>query len=163
VITAATKSADDTRELAAAIAPLAKGGDIVLLAGELGAGKTTFTQGFGKALGIDEQITSPTFTLMRPYDGNALRLLHCDVYRLDHLQEIIDLGINELVDDEAVALIEWGDMAEPVLPTDFLEVRFSYPTTEDGDDDRRLTVRTVGRSWAARTAALQRALERWAV
>jgi tRNA threonylcarbamoyladenosine biosynthesis protein TsaE len=162
MIEAATKSADDTRELAAALAPLAKGGDIVLLAGELGAGKTTFTQGFGKALGIDEQITSPTFTLMRPYDGRNLRLLHCDVYRLEHLQEIIDLGINELVDDEAVALVEWGDVAEPVLPADFLEIRFSYGD-EEADDHRSLAVRAVGGSWAARNAAVQRALERWTV
>ncbi|MEA3076727.1 MAG: tRNA threonylcarbamoyladenosine biosynthesis protein TsaE [Actinomycetota bacterium] len=162
MIQAATKSADDTRELAAAIAPLARGGDIVLLAGELGAGKTTFTQGFGKALGIDEQITSPTFTLMRPYDGRSLRLLHCDVYRLEHLQEIIDLGISELVDDDAVALVEWGDVAEPVLPADFLEIRFGY-SDEEADDHRRLAVRAVGGSWAARNAAIQRALERWTV
>jgi tRNA threonylcarbamoyladenosine biosynthesis protein TsaE len=160
MIHAATKSGDDTKELAAAIAPLAKGGDIVLLAGELGAGKTTFTQGFGKALGIDEQITSPTFTLMRPYDGRSLRLLHCDVYRLEHLQEIVDLGISELVDDGAVALVEWGDVAEPVLPADFLEVRLTYA---EADDERRLAVRAVGGSWAARNAALQRALERWTV
>jgi tRNA threonylcarbamoyladenosine biosynthesis protein TsaE len=161
MIEAATKSADDTRELGAALAPLAKGGDIVLLAGELGAGKTTFTQGFGRGLGIDEQITSPTFTLMRPYDGRDLRLLHCDVYRLEHLQEIIDLGINELVDDDAVALVEWGDVAEPVLPADFLEVPFTY--ADGADDARRLSVRAVGGSWAARNAAIQRALERWTV
>lgn len=159
-ITASTKSADDTRELAASLATLAKGGDIVLLAGELGAGKTTFAQGFGRALGVEEHITSPTFTLMHPYDGRDLRLLHCDVYRLDHLQEIIDLGINELVDDDAVALVEWGDMAEPVLPADFLEIRFTY--VEDADDARHLAVRPVGASWAPRNAAVQRILERWA-
>ncbi|HUP86303.1 MAG TPA: tRNA (adenosine(37)-N6)-threonylcarbamoyltransferase complex ATPase subunit type 1 TsaE [Acidimicrobiales bacterium] len=159
MISVATKSADDTRELAAAFAPFVKGGDIVLLAGELGAGKTCFTQGLGRALGVTEQITSPTFTLMRPYDGTALRLLHCDVYRLDHLQEIVDLGINELVDDDAIAVIEWGDMAEPVLPADFLEVRITY--AEDQDDLRRLVLRPVGASWTNRTTALGRALERW--
>jgi len=159
VITLATKSGDETRDAGAALAELVTGGDIILLAGELGAGKTTFTQGFGRALGIDEQITSPTFTLMRPYEGR-LRLLHCDVYRLEHLQEIIDLGINELVDDDAVAVVEWGDMAEPVLPADFLEVRLSY-TDEDGE--RRLQLRPVGRSWGARTAALRRAFEKWEV
>jgi tRNA threonylcarbamoyladenosine biosynthesis protein TsaE len=157
----ATKSADDTRELAAAFAPLVKGGDILLLAGELGAGKTCFTQGLGRALGVTEQITSPTFTLMRPYDGTTLRLLHCDVYRLDHLQEIVDLGIHELADDDAVAVIEWGDMAEPVLPADFLEVRITYD--DDTDDARRFALRPVGGSWANRSVALQRALDRWAV
>ena len=159
MIDVATKSAEDTRELAAAFAPFVKGGDILLLAGELGAGKTCFTQGLGRALGIDEQITSPTFTLMRPYDGTSLRLLHCDVYRLDHLQEIVDLGINELVDDDAIAVIEWGDMAEPVLPADFLEIRITYD--DERYDARRFALRPVGASWANRSGGLQRAIDRW--
>ena len=160
LIAASTKSADDTRELAAACAAFVRTGDIVLLAGELGAGKTCFTQGFGRALGVDEQITSPTFTLMHPYAGTTLRLLHADVYRLDHLQEIVDLGITELVDEDSVAVIEWGDMAEPVLPKDFLEVRIVYG---DADEVRHFELRPVGPSWAARAVALGRALERWAV
>lgn len=161
MIDAATKSADDTRELAAAIAALVRGGDVLLLAGELGAGKTTFAQGFGRALGVDDVITSPTFTLMRTYEGR-LRILHCDLYRLDHLQEIVDLGIIEQVDDEGVALIEWGDMAEPVLPADFLEIRISYGAAgEKSDDERRWQLRPVGGAWAARAVALQRALEPW--
>jgi tRNA threonylcarbamoyladenosine biosynthesis protein TsaE len=94
---------------------------------------------------------------MRPYDGRV-RLLHCDVYRLEHLQEILDLGIIELVDEDAVAVIEWGDLAEPVLPADFLEVRLLY---RDADDERGLTFRAVGASWAARVAALQRAIDQW--
>jgi tRNA threonylcarbamoyladenosine biosynthesis protein TsaE len=158
VIRATTKSPEDTRELAGAVAGLVRGGDILLLAGELGAGKTCFTQGLGRALGVTEQVTSPTFTLLRPYDGTELQLLHADVYRLEHLQEIVDLGIVEQVDGAAVAVIEWGDMAEPVLPADFLEIRLTYGE----DDDRRLLeLRPVGAAWAARTVALQRALERW--
>lgn len=156
MIHATTSGPEQTRELAAAIAQLVKSGDVVLLAGELGAGKTCFTQGFGRALGIEETITSPTFTLMRPYEGR-LRLLHADVYRLEHLQEIVDLGIGELVDDDAVAVIEWGDMAEPVLPADFLEVRITY----DDDEVRRFDLRIVGASWGNRTVALQRALAPW--
>lgn len=168
LVHAATKSADDTRELAAAVAGLARRGDVILLAGELGAGKTAFTQGLGRALGVDEQITSPTFTLMRPYDGTSLRLLHCDVYRLEHLQEIIDLGITELVDDDAVAVIEWGDMAEPVLAADFLEIQISYVTeSEDaaggGDDQRRFVFRPVGSGWAARADAIAAAVDRWRI
>ena len=161
MIAAATKSPEDTRELAAAVAGLVRGGDIILLAGELGAGKTCFTQGLGRALGVTEQVTSPTFTLLRPYQGTDLQLLHADVYRLEHLQEIVDLGITEQVDGAAVAVIEWGDMAEPVLPADFLEIRLSY----DGDEDesRVFELRPVGAGWAARTVALQRALERWVV
>ncbi len=157
MIRAVTKSAEDTKELAAAVAAFVKSGDILLLAGDLGAGKTTFAQGFGRALGVDEPITSPTFTLMRPYQGR-LRLLHCDVYRLDHLQEILDLGISELVDDDSVALVEWGDHAEPVLPPDFLEVHIAYGGSEE---ERRLQFRWVGSDWSARAPALRRALDRW--
>ena len=160
MITATTTSADETRALAGAVAGLVRGGDILLLAGELGAGKTCFTQGLGRALGVDEQITSPTFTLLRPYDGTALRLLHADVYRLEHLQEIVDLGITEQVDGEAVAVIEWGDMAEPVLPADFLEIRLAYDDA-GADDARRLDLRPVGAAWANRAVALQRALAPW--
>ena len=159
VMRAATKSVDDTRELAASLAPLAKAGDVVLLAGELGAGKTAFTQGFGRGLGVGETITSPTFTLVQTYEGR-LRLIHVDVYRLDQLQEIVDLGITELVDEDAVALVEWGDLAEPVLPTDFLEVRIAYG---DGDDARTFELTTVGRAWAARASAVASAVTQWSV
>ncbi|HEX2850112.1 MAG TPA: tRNA (adenosine(37)-N6)-threonylcarbamoyltransferase complex ATPase subunit type 1 TsaE [Acidimicrobiales bacterium] len=154
----ATSSADDTRELGAAVASVTKPGDVVLLAGDLGAGKTTFVQGFGRALGVTDRITSPTFTLMHNYEGR-LRLVHVDVYRLDRLQEILDLGITELVDDDAVAVVEWGDVAEAVLPADFLEIRIAYV---DGDDDvRRFALRPVGPSWSARASALSDATARW--
>lgn len=155
--TLVTKSPDDTRELAAQIAPLLRPGDLLLLAGDLGAGKTAFTQGLGRALGVTQPITSPTFTLMRSYEGNV-RLLHIDVYRLDYLQEITDLGIPELVDDEAVAVVEWGDVAEAVLPTDFLEVQISYG---EGDEERHINLQAVGTSWSARKNALDHAVERW--
>ena len=160
---ATTKSADDTRELAAAIAGVVKTGDVILLAGDLGAGKTTFTQGFGRALGVTEPITSPTFTLMNHYAArDDLTVIHADVYRLDHLQEIVDLGLNELVDERAVALVEWGDVAEPVLPADFLEIRIAYSETDaDTDDTRTFVLRPVGASWNARARLLADAIARW--
>ncbi|MBV9936740.1 MAG: tRNA (adenosine(37)-N6)-threonylcarbamoyltransferase complex ATPase subunit type 1 TsaE [Actinobacteria bacterium] len=159
MIEATTKSADDTRELAAQIAGLAKPGDLLLLAGDMGAGKTTFTQGFGKALGVSEQVTSPTFTLVRNYEAR-IPLLHVDAYRLESLQEVIDLGLHELLDEGAVALIEWGDIIAPVLPTDFLEIRMEFGAA---DDDRRLRLRCVGQPWAARMTLLGRALDRWSL
>lgn len=158
-VVAATKSVDDTRELAGAVAALAKPGDVVLLAGDLGSGKTAFAQGFGRALGVNEPIVSPTFTLVRHYPGR-LPLVHVDVYRLDHLQEVVDLGLPELLDEGGVALIEWGDMAAPSLPADFLEVRIDYGT---GDDDRLFGFRVVGPSWTPRQRALQTTLARWCV
>ena len=155
-----TKSVDDTRLMAAELAPLARAGDIILLSGDLGAGKTAFTQGFAKGLGVNEPVTSPTFTLVRPYVGR-LRLLHADVYRLDRLQEVVDLGLVEQLDDQAaVACIEWGDLAEPVLPADFLEVRLAYG---DAEDERVIRFRSVGPAWAARLGALERAMSRWTV
>ena len=137
----ASGSAEATRGVAGALAPLCLPGDVVLLVGDLGAGKTTFAQGFGVALGVAEPVTSPTFTLVRQYPvagpGPVRTLLHADVYRLDHLHEIVDLGLGELVEDGAVALVEWGDLAEPVLGAGSLAVEL-----DPGSDDtaRRITV-----------------------
>jgi tRNA threonylcarbamoyladenosine biosynthesis protein TsaE len=97
--------------------------------------------------------------LVRSYPGR-LPLVHVDVYRLDHLQEVVDLGLPELVDEEGVAAIEWGDVVLPTLPADFLEVRLDQG---DNDDDRTIDFEAVGPSWAPRMAALGRAVGRWAV
>ena len=158
-ITARTSGAEATRRLAAAVAELARPGDVVLLAGDLGAGKTAFAQGFGTALGVDEPITSPTFTLVNRYEGR-LPLHHLDVYRLDRLEEVSDLGLEEFLDEGGVVLIEWGDRITPVLPADFLEVRI---TLGEGDDDRVLEFAAVGSRWSARHRALTAALAPWAV
>lgn len=153
-----TTSVDETRSVAARVAGVARACDILLLAGDLGAGKTAFAQGFGKGLGVDEAITSPTFTIVRAYQGR-LPFTHIDVYRLDYLQEVTDLGIAELLDDGGVTLIEWGDVVAPVLPADFLEVSLEMGPT---DDERSLRMRPVGTGWSARTGALRRAVEPWA-
>ncbi len=155
----ATKSADDTREMAAQLAGVAKAGDVVLLSGDLGSGKTTFAQGFGRGLGVVEPIVSPTFTLVRAYPGR-LPLVHCDVYRLDHLQEVIDLDLPELLDEGGVALVEWGDVIASTVPPDFLEVRVEFG---DDDDERRFALRAVGPSWASRLGPVWAALGRWQV
>jgi tRNA threonylcarbamoyladenosine biosynthesis protein TsaE len=154
---ATTSSVASTRQLAAALAELARGGDVVLLAGDLGAGKTAFAQGFGAALGVPEAVTSPTFTLVNRYEGR-LAMYHLDVYRLERLEEVADLGLAEFLDEGAVMLIEWGDTITPVLPADFLEVRI---TLGDGDDDRVFELRTVGARWSARQRALAAALAPW--
>jgi tRNA threonylcarbamoyladenosine biosynthesis protein TsaE len=157
MISAVTKSADDTRELAAVVATLARPGDVILLAGDLGAGKTTFVQEFGKGLGVDEPIVSPTFILVRTYPGR-LPLVHCDVYRLEHLQEVADLGLSEMLDEGGVVLVEWGDVVAPALQADFLEVRIEFGETED---ERRLAARFFGPSWAGRMNVLAGALGQW--
>ena len=161
-----TTSAEATRALAAEVAGLAEPGDIVVLAGELGTGKTVWVQGFAHGLGVTDQVTSPTFTLVRPYLGRHLQLLHVDVYRVDHLSEVVDLGLLEQLDERprspgvvgTVACIEWGDLAEPVLPADFLEVRLELGA---GEDERTVHLRPVGARWAARVEGLKGALSPW--
>ena len=157
LFTAATASVAQTRELAAAVAELARPGDLVLLVGDLGAGKTAFTQGFGAALDITEPITSPTFTLVRQYQGR-LELNHLDVYRLEQVEEVLDLGLAEMLDEGGVTLIEWGDTIIPVLPADFLEVRLRLG---EGDDDRVVEIQPVGPRWSARVRAITTALAPW--
>lgn len=156
---AKTTGVEQTRAIGAAIATLARAGDLLLLAGDMGAGKTAFTQGFARGLGVTDQVVSPTFTLARQYDGTVLRLNHLDVYRLDHMQEAIDLGLSELIDDDSgVTVIEWGDVVIPALPPDFLEIRLAYGFE---DDERLLSLHSVGTAWSARRHALDEVLTPW--
>jgi tRNA threonylcarbamoyladenosine biosynthesis protein TsaE len=164
-----TKGPADTRAAAAALAPLAVPGDIILLVGDLGAGKTAFAQGFGAALGIIEPMTSPTFTLVRQYQlgdhqtpGAGLRtLFHADLYRLDRLAEIADLGLGELVEDGGVALVEWGDVAEPLLGRGCLHVRLV--ASDSAEDHRLITVEPADDTWLVRWDGVRRGLDRWEV
>ena len=157
-LVARTSSVEATQALAASLAVLAQPGDLVVLAGDLGAGKTAFVQGFGRGLGVSEHITSPTFTLVQEYEGR-LPVHHIDVYRLYQMSEVIDLGLSELLDDDGVVLIEWGDAILPLLPNDLLEVRLTFGA---GDDDRTVVLRSAGRSWARRMASLVEAVAPWA-
>ncbi len=159
MVRARTSSVEETRQLGAALAPLARPGDVIVLAGDLGAGKTAFVQGFGRGLGVAERITSPTFTLVHVYEG-ALPVHHLDVYRLDQLGEALDLGLAEMLDEGGVVLVEWGDAILPVLPHDLLEVQLTFGA---GDDDRDLTLRAVGESWSARSDGLAACLDPWTV
>jgi tRNA threonylcarbamoyladenosine biosynthesis protein TsaE len=156
---ATSRSVTDTRALAAALAELVRPGDVILLAGELGAGKTAFTQGLGLALGIDEPITSPTFTLASHYVGR-LELNHLDVYRLEQLAEVLDVGLPEMLDEGGVTVVEWGDAIVNALPADYLLIRMTYG---DGLDDRTLELELVGVRWSARHRALSLALAAWLV
>jgi len=152
---ARTASATQTRELAHALAGAVGPGDIVLLVGGLGSGKTTFAQGFARGLGVEGPVTSPTFTLVREYPcasrSGLRRLLHADVYRLESMGEVIDLALPELVEEDAVAVVEWGDVAAPALGTEVLRVTLRQG---EGDDDRVIELAGTGPRWAARRAAL---------
>ncbi len=149
-LVASTHSAEETRALATRIGALLRPGDVVVLDGELGTGKTVFAKGIAVALGITEPVVSPTFTVVREYDA-PLPLVHVDVYRLDHLQELHDLGFDDLVGSDAVTLVEWGDHVSALLPADRLGVRLE---PGDGDDDRVVTIDAAGVSWVGRRDAL---------
>ena len=145
-----TASAEATQAVAEALAGQLRPGDLLLLVGDLGAGKTTFAQGLARGLGVTERVTSPTFTLARTYAGR-LALHHVDVYRLDRMAEVGDLALGELIDSRGVTVIEWGDAILAALPPDYLEVRLEHG---DEPDDRTIGVRAVGARWPARLPAL---------
>ena len=107
-----------------------------------------------RGAGVAERITSPTFTLVHEYEGR-FPIHHLDVYRLEQLNEALDLGLAEMLDEGGTVLIEWGDAILPALPTDYLEVRLTFG---EGDDDRQLALRRVGPSWGARARLLAAAL-----
>ncbi len=136
-------------------AALLRPGDVVLLAGPLGAGKTTFVKGVARALGVVERVTSPTFTMVRQHEAhNDLgieTLHHADVYRVESLGEVLDLDLGELVEESAVALVEWGDLASSVFGREVL----TLDVVPDEDGDAR-TLRVGGSIDAARQAALTR-------
>jgi tRNA threonylcarbamoyladenosine biosynthesis protein TsaE len=140
-----TTSPEQTRAVAAAVAASLRPGDVVMLSGDLGAGKTCFVQGAAAAVGVRARVQSPTFVLVREYEG-ALRVVHADVYRLNSLQELFDLGYEELFDPSSVAFVEWGDAVEGALPPDRLEVAI----TRDDDDRRTVALRAPNDSWGAR-------------
>jgi tRNA threonylcarbamoyladenosine biosynthesis protein TsaE len=164
LVTATTDGADATRVLAAAVAGFCRPGDVVLLAGGLGAGKTTFAQGFARALGVTGPVTSPTFTLVRQYrcDRSEIDLLlHADVYRLDTMAEVLDLGIVELVEDGAVALVEWGDAVADVFGA-ALHVSLTAGGHGVDDERRAVVLEGHGRAWADRHGQATRAVAAFA-
>ena len=159
MISLLVQSIADTHGVAAAIAQLSRTSDIIVLAGEMGAGKTAFAQGFGAALGVDEPITSPTFTLVHTYDTGRVTLHHADLYRLDKMSEVSDLALHEMVDGDGVMLVEWGDVASELLG-DHLEL-FLRHDPDHADDERSIVIHSVGTQWASRLERLKTSLTLW--
>jgi tRNA threonylcarbamoyladenosine biosynthesis protein TsaE len=138
----------DTRAVAAKLAATLRPGDIILLAGGLGVGKTLFTSGLAVGLGVEEQVLSPSFVLVRQYRSGFLPLVHADVYRLGSVNEFADLEVLDLAAD-GVVVIEWGDALEAQLPEDHL--RIDFVVEEDGT---RLLRLVPGGSWLERDLGL---------
>ena len=118
-----SNSLNDTKNLAFEFEKTLKGGEVVTLSGDLGAGKTTFTQSLAKAMGIDEPITSPTFTLMNQYQGKKLKLYHFDMYRIEDIDEILETGLTEFFGNkDAVCVIEWAENIKQLLPQNVIKI-----------------------------------------
>lgn len=134
----------DTEALGARLAASLRPGDVVVLAGGLGAGKTLLAKGIATGLGVDEDVVSPSFVLVREYRSGFIPVVHADVYRLSSMNEFDDLDVFDLA-VEGVLIIEWGTAVESFLPRDHLRIEF------DIDDDEARTLRFVGEgSWAKR-------------
>lgn len=147
---ARTTAPDQTRALGAALAPALEPGDIVLLSGDLGAGKTRFVQGVASGLGIDAAVVSPTFNIVLSYEGGRLPLYHFDLYRLEDASELDDIDFYGIVEGDGASFIEWGDRFDDIVD-DGIAVAFAV----EADGARELSVRTLGlrgrelaRAWA---------------
>lgn len=181
----------DTRQIAAAVAGLSRPGDIIVLSGEMGAGKTAFAQAFGSALGVTDRMTSPTFTLVHSHPvergerAGKVTLHHADLYRLDRTSEVADLALRELAEFGGIVLVEWGDVVD--VFGDHLVVRLEPhrgdPAGSDADDHdadardadeddddrgvltldgkRDLEIGAVGTGWAGRWQSLTAAVEEY--
>jgi tRNA threonylcarbamoyladenosine biosynthesis protein TsaE len=148
-------SADEatTKAIGAALAGLLGPGDVVGLTGDLGAGKTRLVQGAATAIGVDGPVLSPTFMLVREYDGDP-PVHHVDAYRLRGPLELEDLGLEDVLSPDAVVFVEWADRVAAALPDSWLELVLRI-----GDDDgREIEVRPHGPGWAARSKRLAAAL-----
>jgi tRNA threonylcarbamoyladenosine biosynthesis protein TsaE len=153
---------EDTRAIGRALADAFRPGDTAVLTGELGAGKTTLVRGIAEGLGSQDPVASPTFTLIREYGGGRLDVVHADVFRLDRMQDVVDLGLDELRDTgRAILLVEWGDAVVELLPDVRLRVELSEP--DPGADARRIVLSATGAAWAERWERLEHELASWAV
>jgi len=156
-----TATADDTRGVGTAIAPLLRIGDVLVLTGELGAGKTTLVRGIASGLGAAEHVASPTFTLVREYVTGRVPVAHVDVFRLDRVQDVVDLALDELEGGACVLIVEWGDAVEELLPDDRLRVELTTEDPAAETDARRITITSAGASWLERADELEAVTDPW--
>ena len=134
-----THSGSETANVAAEIAKMITPGAVLCLRGEMGAGKTVFTTGLCRALGVSDYVTSPTFTVVNEYDGNALRVYHFDMYRIEDEDELLEIGFEEYLAAGGVCVIEWPQNVEGVLPRHRMEVQIA----KCGECDRVITVQEL--------------------
>ena len=142
-----TFSAKETRALGRKMGECAKPGTVICLNGDLGTGKTVFTQGFAEGLGITEPVTSPTFTIIQEYEEGRLPFYHFDVYRIGDPEEMDEIGYEDYFYGNGACLIEWAELIEELLPEERCEILIEKDP-EKGFDYRKITVRTLGAGWS---------------
>ena len=142
---------------------LVRASDMIVLIGEMGSGKTTFSQYFAEALSVAEPVTSPTFNLLHNYAGGRLKLHHADLYRLERTGELDDLGLTELQEAGGVMLVEWGDVVGDALGTGLI-VKLCVPDNAAGEDSvtvRQIEIDWRGMQWETRWDKLRASLSNW--
>ncbi len=140
IITFASGSPEETSKIAYDMAANAKPGDVICLSGDLGVGKTVFTKGFAKGLGITEPVVSPTFTIVQVYEEGRLPLYHFDVYRIDDIDEMDEIGYEDCFFGQGVSLVEWAEKIEELLPDNCTRVTIRKDL-EKGFDYRSIEIR----------------------
>ena len=139
-----TKSEKETMDIARNIAKKVKKGDIIVLSGELGAGKTKFTEGFLSYFGLQDEISSPTFTIVNEYKKQDINIYHFDVYRLSDVSEFYAIGGEEYF-HSGICIIEWGDLIKESLPSDYIKISFEKDNSDE--NTRHLNIETFGNKY----------------
>ncbi len=137
-----TNSPEETEALGKRLAENAEPGQVFTVIGDLGVGKTVFTQGFATGLAIDEAICSPTFTIVQVYDSGRLPFYHFDVYRIGDIEEMDEIGYEDYIYGDGVSLIEWANLIEEILPDHYTRVTIEK-NLEKGFDYRKITVESI--------------------
>ena len=153
------KSVEETQAVAATLASIIQPGDTLLLNGDLGAGKTTFTQGFARALGLKRPLKSPTFTLVREYQTANFQLNHLDVYRLGEEGGADELGMNEYFNDHSVTIVEWSEFIAEDLPNDYLQIDLTRIEHDIADTQRAIEIQGIGAVSQQRLSELEQLLD----
>ena len=138
-----TKTEQETFDLGVQVGEYANAGDVICLRGDLGCGKTVFTAGVAKGLGIETPICSPTFTILQVYDEGSLPLYHFDVYRIADPDEMYEIGFDEYISGDGVCLIEWADLIEDILPKSYMKITIEKDDLSDADH-RKISVERAG-------------------
>lgn len=136
-----THSPLETRSLGAALSKALRPGDVLVLRGDMGAGKSEFTRGIARGLGIEGPIASPTFTILQAYDSGRIPLYHFDWYRINVEEELYEIGVEEYLNGEGIAVVEWAERAPSLLPNAYLQISLSPGA---GDDVRIIEIIPIG-------------------